>query len=46
MRVALVMSMLVNAALGISLYRYVDDYARLQEWSCAQGNGGYECGEE
>lgn len=46
MRILLALSLLANALLGVGLYRYTEDYNRLLAWSCDNGNGGHECGED
>ena len=46
MKAVLIISVLINIALGAALYGYVAQYNTLHEWACeSAGLGGYECGE-
>lgn len=45
MRIALIISLLVNAIFGAGLYQYASNYESLLTWACENGNGGHECGE-
>lgn len=38
-------SLLANALLLSMLHDIYSDHARLVQWSCDHGNGGYQCGE-
>lgn len=44
-KLAMIVSVLAFAMLGLSLYLYARDYYNLLDWACAHGNGGYACGE-